>query len=107
LADYFPFEALEIVSPLTTSPDTLATPLLDIERGLLKLEKVAIRHRARRAKKKLPKRPLILLINSLHLLQDDEVGNSLLEMLQQKAETWAEAGIITVVLNRYPPPVRW
>lgn len=84
-------------------PDTLATPLLDIERGLLKLEKVAIRHRARRAKKKLPKRPLILLINSLHLLQDDEVGNSLLEMLQQKAETWAEAGIITVVLNRYPP----
>jgi len=41
-----------------------------------------------------------LLINSLHLLQDDEVGNSLLEMLQQKAETWAEAGIITVVLNR-------
>jgi hypothetical protein len=41
------------------------------------------------------------MINSLHLLQDDEVGNSLLEMLQQKAETWAEAGIITVVLNRY------
>lgn len=75
--------------------------MLDIERGLLKLEKVAIRHRALRAKKKLPKRPLILLINSLHLLQDDEVGNSLLEMLQQKAETWADAGIITVILNRY------
>jgi hypothetical protein len=77
-----------------------ATPLLDIERGLLKLEKVAIRHRADRARKGLSERPLILMINSLHLLQDDEVGNSLLEMLQQKAESWAEAGIITIILNR-------
>lgn len=40
------------------------------------------------------------MINSLHLLQDDEAGGALLEMLQQKAETWAEAGIITVILNR-------
>lgn len=48
-----------------------------------------------------PKKPLIVIINSLHLLQDDEAGSALLEMLQQKAETWAEAGIITMVLNRY------
>ena len=41
------------------------------------------------------------MINSLHLLQDDEAGGALLEMLQQKAETWAEAGIITVILNRF------
>ena len=82
-----------------------ATPLLDIERGLLKLEKVAIRCRAERAKKQLPKRPLVLMINSLHLLQDDEVGGALLEMLQQKAEAWAESGIITMILNRYSVPV--
>jgi hypothetical protein len=77
-----------------------ATPLLDIERGLLKLEKVAIRHRAQRVQNGLPSRPLILMINSLHLLQDDEAGASLLEMLQQKAESWADAGIITMILSR-------
>jgi hypothetical protein len=37
----------------------LATPLLDIERGLLKLEKVAIRHRAQRIADELPRRPLV------------------------------------------------
>jgi len=38
-----------------------------------------------------------MIINSLHLLQDNEDGASLLELLQQKAETWAEAGIVTMV----------
>ena len=45
------------------------------------------------------------MINSLHLLQDDEVGGALLEMLQQKAEAWAESEIITMILNRYSVPV--
>jgi hypothetical protein len=75
--------------------------LLDIERGLLKLEKVAIRNRSRRDKKKQPNKPFVLIVNSLHLLQDDNEGNALLELLQQKAESWAEAGIITVIFNRF------
>ena len=79
----------------------LGSPLLDIERGLVKLEKVAVRRRAERDRKRLPKRPLVLIINSLHLLQDDEAGTALLELLQQKSETWAEVGVITMVLNRY------
>ena len=57
-------------------------------------------HRAKRVKRGFPKKPLIVIINSLHLLRDDEAGSALLEMLQQKAETWAEAGII-IMLNRY------
>lgn len=68
---------------------------------MLKLEKVAIQHRTRRGKHGLPRRPLVVIINSLHLLQDDEAGTSLLELVQQKAESWAEAGIITVVLTRF------
>ena len=41
-----------------------------------------------------------MIINSLHLLQNDEEGSALLEMLQQKAEAWADAGILTMVLTR-------
>jgi hypothetical protein len=68
---------------------------------MLKLEKLAIRHRARRTRHGLSKRPLVVMINSLHLLQDDDVGTALLKMLQQKAETWAVTGIITMVLSRF------
>lgn len=55
-----------------------SSPLLDIERRLLKLEKVAVLYSAKRGKKiknkklkikkKLSKAPLILFIDSLHLL---------------------------------------
>ncbi|KAK2743649.1 hypothetical protein FQN57_004758 [Myotisia sp. PD_48] len=69
------------------------TALLDIERALNKLEKVAL---ARRAK---GDNPLILIINSTHLVRDDEDGKDLLEMLQQRAEQWAASSLVTMIFN--------
>ncbi|KAI9806290.1 MAG: hypothetical protein M1825_006405 [Sarcosagium campestre] len=69
------------------------TALLDIERAFNKLEKVALKRRNRVG------RPLILIINSLHLIRDDEDGKDLLELLQQRAEQWAASNLVTVVLN--------
>ncbi|RYO80504.1 hypothetical protein DL766_003688 [Monosporascus sp. MC13-8B] len=70
-----------------------STALLDIERALNKLEKVALRHRATK------KKPLILIINQTHLLRDDDDGKDLLELLQQRAEQWAAANLVTMVFN--------
>ncbi|RYP70283.1 hypothetical protein DL769_005028 [Monosporascus sp. CRB-8-3] len=70
-----------------------STALLDIERALNKLEKVALRHRAKK------KKPLILVVNQTHLLRDDEDGKDLLELLQQRAEQWAAANLVTMVFN--------
>lgn len=56
-----------------------ASALLDIERAFNKLEKVALRRRAKVG------RPLIMIINNMHLLRDDEDGRDLLELLQQRA----------------------
>ena len=70
-----------------------ATALLDIERAFNKLEKVALRRRKR------SERPLILIINAVHLLRDDENGRDLLELIQQRAEAWAASSLCTVVLN--------
>lgn len=70
-----------------------ASALLDVERALLKLEKVALKRRRRLGK------PLVLIINSVHLLRDDEDGRDLLELIQQKAELWAASNLCTVVLN--------
>lgn len=56
-----------------------ASALLDIERALNKLEKVALRRREKVG------RPLIVIINSVHLLRDDEDGRDLLELVQQRA----------------------
>ncbi|KMU85191.1 hypothetical protein CIHG_02974 [Coccidioides immitis H538.4] len=70
-----------------------ATALLDIERALNKLEKVALRRRRK------SKTPLILIVNSTHLVSDDEDGRDLLEMLQQRAEQWAASNLITIVFN--------
>lgn len=67
--------------------------LLDIERAFNKLEKVALDRR------KLVGRPLVLIINSTHLLRDDEDGRDLLELIQQRAEQWAASNLVTVVLN--------
>ena len=67
--------------------------LLDIERAFNKLEKIALKRR------KLVGRPLILIINSTHLLRDDADGQDLLELIQQRAESWAAANLVTVVLN--------
>jgi hypothetical protein len=66
---------------------------LDIERALNKLEKVAMTRRKR------GKTPLILIINSTHLVRDDHDGQDLLEMIQQRAEQWAASNLVTTVLN--------
>ncbi|MCJ1377907.1 hypothetical protein MMC17_001003 [Xylographa soralifera] len=69
------------------------TALLDIERAFNKLEKVALNRR------KIVGRPLVLIINSIHLLRDDEDGRDLLELVQQRAEQWAASNLVTVLLN--------
>ncbi|KAK1994881.1 hypothetical protein LX36DRAFT_188953 [Colletotrichum falcatum] len=69
------------------------TALLDIERALNKLEKVAIINRATR------KKPLVVIINQMHLIRDDDDGKDLIELLQQRAEQWAASNLVTMVFN--------
>ncbi|KAL2163534.1 hypothetical protein VTH06DRAFT_5592 [Thermothelomyces fergusii] len=69
------------------------TALLDIERALNKLEKVALRRRAKVG------RPLVVIINQMHLIRDDDDGKDLIELLQQRAEQWAAAHLVTMVFN--------
>lgn len=69
------------------------TALLDIERALNKLEKVALLRRAEVG------RPLVLIINQMHLIRDDEDGKDLFELLQQRAEQWAASNLVTMVFN--------
>ncbi|KJZ76810.1 hypothetical protein HIM_03687 [Hirsutella minnesotensis 3608] len=69
------------------------TALLDIERALNKLEKVAMRMKRKRGK------PLIVIFNQMHLLRDDDDGRDLIELLQQRAEQWAAANLVTMVFN--------
>ncbi|KAK5173840.1 uncharacterized protein LTR77_002521 [Saxophila tyrrhenica] len=70
-----------------------ASALLDVERAFNKLEKVALKRRDRLNK------PLIIIVNSMHLLRDDDEGRDLLELLQQRAEQWAASNLATVVFN--------
>lgn len=70
-----------------------STALLDIERALNKLEKVAMKMRKERGK------PLIVIINQVHLLRNEEQGRDLIELLQQRAEMWAAANLVTMVFN--------
>ncbi|KAL7772471.1 hypothetical protein CFE70_002430 [Pyrenophora teres f. teres 0-1] len=70
-----------------------AGAILDIERAFNKLEKVALRRRARVG------RPLILIINSAHLIRDDDDGRDLLELIQQRAEQWAASNLATIIIN--------
>ncbi|KAI1082499.1 hypothetical protein F5B20DRAFT_531552 [Whalleya microplaca] len=70
-----------------------STALLDIERAMNKLEKVALLHRAKTNK------PLILIINQTHLIRDDDDGKDLLELLQQRAEQWAASNLVTMIFN--------
>ncbi|KAL4930982.1 ATP-binding protein [Aspergillus undulatus] len=70
-----------------------STPLLDIERALNKLEKVAL------ARKRTGERPLVLMINNLHYLPDNTEGQQLIDLLQQRAEMWAASGLITLVFT--------
>ena len=69
------------------------TALLDIERALNKLEKVAVKRRAAVG------RPLVVIINQMHLIRDDEDGKDLIELLQQRAEQWAASNLVTMVFN--------
>ncbi|KAF7114113.1 hypothetical protein CNMCM5793_007093 [Aspergillus hiratsukae] len=69
------------------------TALLDIERAFNKLEKVALSRRRKGAA------PLILVVNSTHLVRDDHDGQDLLEMIQQRAEQWAASNLVTTVFN--------
>ncbi|KAL2827081.1 hypothetical protein BDW59DRAFT_171607 [Aspergillus cavernicola] len=69
------------------------TALLDIERAFNKLEKVALKRRRK------GKAPLVLIINSTHLVRDDDSGQDLLEMIQQRAEQWAASNLVTTVFN--------
>ncbi|GAA6059373.1 hypothetical protein JCM10212_003271 [Sporobolomyces blumeae] len=68
-----------------------AGPILDIERALAKLEKVAIRFRRKHG------RPIVLVIQNCHFLPDDDDGHALLHMLQQRAEAWSGSGVGTFV----------
>ncbi|EQB45926.1 hypothetical protein CGLO_15126 [Colletotrichum gloeosporioides Cg-14] len=70
-----------------------STATLDIERAFNKMEKVALTRRARTGK------PLILVINRVHLLREDDHGRNLLELIQQRAELWAASRLVTVVLT--------
>jgi hypothetical protein len=69
------------------------TALLDIERAVNKLEKVALKRRRQVG------RSLVIIINSMHLLRDDNDGKDLLELLQQRAEQWAASNLVTVVFS--------
>jgi hypothetical protein len=51
-----------------------------------KLEKVALRSARRTGK------PLVLVLNNVHLFNNDEDGKSVLLQLQQRAEAWAASG---------------
>ncbi|CCG84362.1 protein of unknown function [Taphrina deformans PYCC 5710] len=73
-----------------------ATPILDIERAFNKLEKVAIKHKVQRGS---DHKPLVMIFNNMHLIQDDKDGNALLELLQQRAESFASSGLMTFIFN--------
>jgi len=70
-----------------------ASALLDIERAFNKLEKVALNRRSKVG------RPLIIIINSMHLIRDDDDGKDLLELIQQRAEQWAASNLATIIMN--------
>ncbi|KAK7472470.1 hypothetical protein VKT23_000584 [Stygiomarasmius scandens] len=70
-----------------------AGPSLDIERALNTLEKVALRRAKKRGK------PSVLIINNVHHFNNNEEGRDMLLQLQQRAELWAAAGIMTLVFS--------
>ena len=74
------------------------TALLDIERAFNKLEKIAMLNRNKRNKSG-RKGPLVLIVNCAHLIRDDLDGNDLIELMQQRAEQWAAANLVTMIFN--------
>lgn len=69
------------------------TALLDIERAFNKLEQVALNINNR------TKKPLVLIVNNVHLIRDNEEGQNLIELLQQKAEALSGTGLVTMIFN--------
>ena len=39
---------------------------------------------------------MIVIINSTHLVRNDDDGRDLLEMMQQRAEQWAASNLVTM-----------
>ncbi|KAH9944767.1 hypothetical protein B0H21DRAFT_694510 [Amylocystis lapponica] len=66
---------------------------LDIERAMNKLEKVALRYSRRKG------RPLVLVFNNMQFFKNDDDGRNMLLQLQQRAESWAASGILTMVFS--------
>jgi hypothetical protein len=75
------------------------TALLDIERAFNKLEKIALIRREKARKSQSKKGPLIVIVNCTHLIRDNEDGNDLIELMQQRAEAWAAANLVTMIFN--------
>jgi len=61
-----------------------------LERALHKLEAALIKRKQRSGK------PAVIVMNSAHLLRDED-GEKLLTVFQQRAEKWASAGVATFV----------
>lgn len=75
------------------------TALLDIERAFNKLEKIALAHRNGERLVSGRKGPLVIIVNCAHLIRNDEDGNDLIELMQQRAEQWAASNLITMIFN--------
>ncbi len=69
------------------------TALLDIERAFNKLEEVAAQKVQKTGK------PLVLIINNAHYIRNDEEGQDLIELLQQKAESLSGSKLVTIIFN--------
>jgi hypothetical protein len=74
------------------------TALLDIERAFNKLEKIALLNRSKPSQQG-RSGPLVLIVNCAHLIRDDTDGNDLIELMQQRAEQWAAANLVTMIFN--------
>lgn len=46
---------------------------------------------------------MVLIVQNAHFIHDDDDGHSLLHMLQQRAEAWAQAGVLTMVCFSFLP----
>jgi hypothetical protein len=66
-----------------------------------KLQKVALRSAKRTGK------PLVLVLNNVHLFNNDNDGRNMLLQLQQHAEAWAASGEWFDALKRVFTPHSW
>jgi len=57
------------------------------------VEEIAYRYKKKKNKS------LVLIINNIHSLKDDEDGEDMLELLQQRAEAWASNSVVTMIFS--------